>query len=87
MAKANVMQKASPVKVKSPLKDPKKRQMYIRANIGLYSLLAPAVYRVSLQEAQYSLTTAIGLTQSLLGFILLRSANWLSGKIAGLGLY
>jgi putative aldouronate transport system permease protein len=50
-------------------------------------VISTYVYRVGLEQAQYSLTTAIGLTQSLLGFLLLVSANRLSKKIAGVGLY
>ena len=38
-------------------------------------------------EAQYSLTAAIGLTQSVIGFILLFTANKVSAKVAGLGLW
>lgn len=45
------------------------------------------VYRLGLVEAQYSLTTAIGLVQSVLGFLMLFAANRLSGKLAGLGLW
>lgn len=50
-------------------------------------VISTYVYRVGLEQAQYSLTTAIGLTQSLLGFILLISANKLSKKVVGMGLY
>ena len=45
------------------------------------------VSRLGLVEAQYSLTTAIGLVQSVLGFLMLFAANRLSGKLAGLGLW
>ena len=45
------------------------------------------VYRLGLVEAQYSLTTAIGLVQSVLGFTMLFAANRLSGKLVGLGLW
>ncbi len=45
------------------------------------------VYRLGLVEAQYSLTTAIGLVQSVLGFLMLFAANRLSGKLVGLGLW
>jgi len=45
------------------------------------------VYRAGLVEAQYSLTTAIGLFQSVLGFTMLFAANRLSGKLVGLGLW
>ena len=50
-------------------------------------VISTYIYRLGLEQAQFSLTTAIGLTQSILGFTLLRSANWLSGRFAGLGLY
>jgi len=45
------------------------------------------VYRLGLEQSQFSLTTAIGLTQSILGFALLLSANRLSSRLTGLGLY
>jgi putative aldouronate transport system permease protein len=45
------------------------------------------VYRLGLVEAQYSLTTAIGLFQSVLGFLMLFGANKLSARLAGLGLW
>jgi putative aldouronate transport system permease protein len=45
------------------------------------------IYRLGLEQAQYSLTTAIGVVQSLLGFILLVSANRISKKLVGMGLY
>lgn len=50
-------------------------------------VISTYVYRVGLEEAQYSLTTAIGLVQSLIGFTLLVSSNKLSKKIVGMGLY
>ncbi|XID95745.1 ABC transporter permease [Paenibacillaceae bacterium WGS1546] len=45
------------------------------------------VYRLGLQQAQYSLTTAIGLSQSLIAFILLVVSNRMSKKWTGMGLY
>lgn len=45
------------------------------------------VYRLGLVEAQYSLTTAIGLVQSFLGFAMLYAANRLSARVVGLGLW
>jgi len=45
------------------------------------------IYRLGLEKAQYSLTTAIGVVQSTLGFILLVTANRLSKKVVGMGLY
>ncbi|MBP1988421.1 ABC transporter permease [Paenibacillus eucommiae] len=50
-------------------------------------VISTYVYRIGLQNFQYSLTTAIGFVQSLLGFIMLLTANKLSKKLAGLGLY
>ncbi|MBP1993788.1 ABC transporter permease [Paenibacillus eucommiae] len=50
-------------------------------------VIATYVYRIGLEQAQYSLTTAIGLTQSLLAFVLLISANWASKRAVGMGLY
>jgi putative aldouronate transport system permease protein len=45
------------------------------------------VYRTGLEQAQYSLTSAIGLVQSALGFVLVFAANRLSARITGLGLW
>ncbi len=70
-------------------------------NVGfdrVYNLYNPTVYevgdvistytyRLGIEQHEYSLTTAITLTQSVLGTILLVSANFISGEIAGLGLY
>ncbi len=60
----------------------------------VYSMLNPLVretgevidtyvYRIGLQNAQYSYTTAIGLFKSVVGFILLIGANYLSRKTTG----
>ncbi len=65
-------------------------RVYTMQNPLVYKVsdvISTYVYRVGLEQAQYSLTTAIGLTQSLLGFLLLVSANRLSKKVAGMGLY
>ncbi|RAV21067.1 ABC transporter permease [Paenibacillus contaminans] len=50
-------------------------------------VISTYVYRIGLEKAQYSLTTAIGLMQSVLGFLLLVGSNKLSKKTVGLGLY
>lgn len=50
-------------------------------------VISTYVYRIGLQDFQYSLTTAIGFVQSLLGFVMLLAANKLSTKYAKLGLY
>ncbi|WP_202916227.1 ABC transporter permease [Paenibacillus mesophilus] len=50
-------------------------------------VISTYVYRIGLQNSQYSLTTAIGFVQSILGFLLLITANKLSKKLVGVGLY
>jgi putative aldouronate transport system permease protein len=45
------------------------------------------VYRVGLGRMEYSYTTAIGLFQSVVGFLLLAGANWASRKYARTGLW
>jgi len=56
-------------------------------NYQVSDVIAVWVYRRGLVEAQYSLASAIGLTQSVIGFILLFTANKVSAKVAGLGLW
>jgi putative aldouronate transport system permease protein len=55
--------------------------------LGVSDVTSTYIYRLGLENAQYSLTTAVGFVQSLLGFILLLSANRLSKKWVGMGLY
>ncbi len=50
-------------------------------------VISTYVYRIGLQNSQYSLTTAIGFVQSILGFLMLITANRLSKKLVGVGLY
>jgi putative aldouronate transport system permease protein len=45
------------------------------------------IYRIGLLGGQYSYTTAIGLFKSVVGFILLIGANWLSRRITGNSIY
>lgn len=56
-------------------------------NYEVSDVIAVWVYRRGLVEAQYSLTSAIGLTQSVIGFTLLFTANKVAAKVAGLGLW
>jgi putative aldouronate transport system permease protein len=63
---------------------------YLLQNPLVYDVsdvISTYVYRIGLEKAQYSLTTAIGIVQSTLGFVLLVTANKISKKIVGLGLY
>ncbi|MBD2864539.1 ABC transporter permease [Paenibacillus oceani] len=50
-------------------------------------VISTYVYRMGLEQSQYSLTTAIGLMQSVLGFLLLIGSNRLSKRLTGLGMY
>lgn len=50
-------------------------------------VISTYIYRVGLTQSQFSLTTAIGLVQSLIGFTILVVANKASKRITGLGLY
>lgn len=65
-------------------------RLYMLGNalvLPVSDVISTYVYRVGLEEAQYSLTTAIGLVQSLIGFTLLVSSNKISKKLVGMGLY
>ncbi|WP_240419421.1 ABC transporter permease [Paenibacillus periandrae] len=50
-------------------------------------ILDTYAYRAGIIQGQYSLTTAIGLFKSVIGFILLVTANKISKAISGEGLY
>jgi putative aldouronate transport system permease protein len=53
------------------------------ANMSKIDIFDTYVYRVGLQECQYSYATAVGLFKSLCGVILLGGANTLSRKTTG----
>ncbi|WP_409345358.1 ABC transporter permease [Paenibacillus sp. MBLB4367] len=50
-------------------------------------VISTYVYRLGLVKAEYSLTTAIGLVQGILGFLMLITANRISKRLVGMGLY
>ncbi|MDF2922211.1 MAG: protein lplB [Paenibacillaceae bacterium] len=53
-------------------------QIYVLYNPSVYNVgdvLSTYIYRIGLQDARFSLTAAIGLFQSVIGFILVWSAN------------
>lgn len=50
-------------------------------------VIATYVYRVGITEGQYSLTTAVGLFQSIIGLALVTICNKLSNKFTGGGLW
>lgn len=61
-------------------------QIFLLYNPLLYNVgdvISTYTYRLGLEKTQFSLTSAIGLTQSIVNFILVFSANRLSRYIAG----
>lgn len=65
-------------------------RVYLLSNPAIGSsgdVLSTYIYRVGLQQSQFSLTTAIGLVQSAIGFTILIVANRIAKKTTGLGLY
>ncbi|MEG0910507.1 MAG: ABC transporter permease subunit [Ruthenibacterium sp.] len=61
-------------------------QIYLLYNPMVYSVgdvLSTYTYRMGVLQTQYSLTTAIGISQSFVNFILVLAANKISKKLAG----
>ena len=56
-------------------------------NYETSEVISTYVFHRGVEQSQYSLTTAVGLVQSLLGFILLLVGNKISSKYAKLGIY
>lgn len=56
-------------------------------NSGNGDILDTYIYRVGLVDMQYSYTTAVGVFKSLVGLVLIMSANQLSKKATGESLY
>lgn len=60
-------------------------QIYVLYNPSVYDVgdvLSTYIYRVGLQDARFSLTTAIGLFQSVIGFFLIWTANQLAKRFS-----
>ena len=65
-------------------------QIYVLSNSAVYStgdVISTYVYRLGIGSGRFSLTTAIGLFQSLIGLVMILSCNALSRKVAGKGLW
>lgn len=61
-------------------------QVYLLYNPMVYEVadvISTYTYRLGLEQAQFSATTAIGITQSIVNFILLFGANRAAKKVAG----
>jgi putative aldouronate transport system permease protein len=55
--------------------------------MNVAEVLATYVYKYGIKGLQFSLTTAVGLFQSVVGVIFLLGANWLSRKLGDRGLW
>jgi len=65
-------------------------QIFLLYNPLLYDIgdvISTYTYRLGIEQARYSLTSAIGLTQSIVNFILVYSTNRLAKAIAGWSLW
>lgn len=56
-------------------------------NIDFSETLDTYVYKVGMQQMRYSYATAVGLLKSVLSVILMTTANWMSKKATGKGLF
>jgi putative aldouronate transport system permease protein len=65
-------------------------QIYVLSNPTVYAtgdVISTYVYRLGLGQGRFSLTTAIGLFQSVIGFILLTTCNTISRRFFDKGLW
>ena len=61
--------------------------MYNNLVMDKADVIATYVYRVGIKGLQFSLTTAVGLFQSVIGVILILGANWISRKLGERGIW
>lgn len=61
--------------------------LYSPAVYGVADTLDTYVYRIGLQNFQFSLTTAVGLFKNVVGLILVLFANFITKKMGQEGLY
>jgi putative aldouronate transport system permease protein len=61
--------------------------MYNSSTMDQADVIGTYVYRVGLQEARYSYTTAVGLFTNILNFVLVYGANVISRKMTGYSLW
>lgn len=56
-------------------------------NISASQVISTFTYKVGLVDAQYSFSTAIGLFNSVINFVLLLTVNWIAGKVSETSLW
>lgn len=61
--------------------------LYSPATYGVADILDTYVYRVGLQNFQFSLTTAVGLFKNVIAFMLVLFTNYISKKLGQDGLF
>ncbi|GJM72534.1 hypothetical protein HMSSN036_47500 [Paenibacillus macerans] len=61
--------------------------LYSPAVYGVADILDTYVYRIGLQEFQFSLTTAVGLFKNVVGLMLVMTSNYFIKKMGQEGLY
>ena len=65
-------------------------QIYVMYNPAVYDVgdvLSTFIYRIGLQDMQFSLTTAIGLFQSIIGFLLIWGTNKISKRYSDVSMW
>ncbi len=55
--------------------------------MNVADVISTYVYRTGIKGLQFSLTTAVGLFQSVVGVLFLLMANWLSRKLGERGIW
>ena len=61
-------------------------QIYVLYNPTVYDVgdvISTYVYRIGIGNAQFSITTAIGLFQSLIGLLMIYASNFVSKRLVG----
>ena len=61
--------------------------MQNQLNVQVSEIIATYTYKVGLLELNFSYSTAIGLFNSIINFILLIAVNWISGRISETSLW
>ena len=57
------------------------------SNIMVSDIIETWVYRTGMVSADFNLATAVGLAQSVIGIVLIVTANWVAKRTTGMGLY
>lgn len=56
-------------------------------NLSTSEIISTYVYKIGLQSAQYSFSTAVGLFNSIINFILLITVNFVSRRVMNMGIF